>query len=162
MRMVTTGLLVLVLGLEGCVPRYRVPEPDCQVILYEMYVWRDGGSLGFVIGCEGRKTIRFVVDGKIHSPTAGYFFLETIHTDGPRGTMLPLGGEEEQRLLGHLSSWLHATFTEGELKRISEIADFRKITRDELRAWHVQRLVNNRSEFVEELKRREAKRQMGE
>ena len=129
-----------------------MPVLSPPINLYQVDVWRDGGSLGFVIGDRSAAKIQFVIDGKAGSQTRGWFFLNTTHTDYTKGIKLSLGGEEEQTLLLYLSSWLHTTFTDAELKRIAEITDFRDKPQAEFYAWHIQRLLQRRPEVLKRLK----------
>jgi hypothetical protein len=131
----------------------RVPILSPPIILYELYVWRDGGSLGFIIGDHSGIKIKFVVDYKEYSTTWGWFFLNTIHKDRGEGQQLPLGGTEEKQLLRYLSLWLESKFSKQEIDEISATKDFRNISKDQLYAFHVKRLLDNRDKVIERVKR---------
>ena len=83
-------LLVLLFPVVARVDTNKpsVPKLSPPIVLHELHVWRDGGSLGFVIGDQSARKIKFVVDGKIGSSTIGWFFLNTIHTDYGKGIQL--------------------------------------------------------------------------
>ena len=127
-------------------------------MLRELSVWRDGGSLGFVIGDQSGRKIKFVVDGKIGSSTVGWFFLNTIHTDYRKGIQLPLGGPEEKQLLNYLSLWLDSNFNRKELERLEATGKFPDSTKEEFKALHVKRLLDNRGKAIERIKKQREKK----
>jgi len=105
--------------------------------------------LGFVIGDRSERKIKFVVDGGIGSTTAGWFFLNVTNPgEKTKGIRLPLGGPDEKRLLHYLSLWLHANFDKKQLEQIEASKQLPNVTRKELDAWHVERLLDNRRKRV--------------
>ena len=154
-------LLILFLGLTlvGCQNgKYaantdsRVPRLSPPVNLVELHVWRDGGSLGFVVSDQSGTTISFLVDGKINSTTKGYIFLNTVYMDKAKGIQLPLGGKEESQLLSYLSSWLDSNFDRKKLDALFESPDFRNMPDAEFKAYHVKGLLENRQRMLQAIK----------
>jgi hypothetical protein len=146
-------LLLPVVAFGGTGAELSMPTLSPPIVLYEVHVWRDGGSLGFEIGDQSGNKISFVVDGKIGSATVGWFFLNTIHTDYGKGRQLPLGGEEEKQLLNYLSLWLDSKFDRKELEYVFSTTDFRDLTKDQFNAFHVKQLLDNRDKTIEKIKK---------
>jgi hypothetical protein len=146
-------LLLPVVAFGGTDAGLSMPTLSPPIVLYELHVWRDGGSLGFEIGDPSGNKIKFVVDGKIGSATVGWVFLNTIHTDYGKGRQLPLGGEEEKQLLNYLSLWLDSKFDRKELEYVFSTTDFRDLTKDQYNAFHVKRLLDNRDKAIEKIKK---------
>jgi hypothetical protein len=124
--------------------------------LEEFHVWRDGGSLSFIFLCADNSRLSFHLDGGVKSPTNGYFYIEDDETFQGNRILLPLGGVEENRLLSVMNSWLESKFSNERLKEIINSTDFRNMTQDEFRAWHIKHVVESRPRVVKELLKKES------
>jgi hypothetical protein len=135
----------------GCSTEEKSITIQCDepVVLKELFVYRDGGTLGFILDCADGNELRFCIDGKINSPTAGYFFVDVTHATQEGGVMLSKGGVEEGKLLSLLDSWLEANFTDEQTSRIAQSIDFNNMTKKEFRAWHIKRLIDGRKKLGE-------------
>jgi hypothetical protein len=146
-------LLLPVVAFGDTDAALSMPTLSPPIVLYELHVWRDGGSLGFEIGDQSGGKIKFFVDGKIESATVGWFFFNTIHTDYEKGRQLPLGEEEEKQLLNYLSLWLDSKFDRKKLEYVFSTTDFRDLTQDQFNAFHVKRLIDNRDKTIEKIRK---------
>ena len=127
-----------------------LPQLNPPIVLRDLRVWRDGGSLGFVLGDGLGKTITFTVDGKLGSPTPRSMFLGVTHRDDPGAQQLPLDGAQERQLLTYLALWLDAKFDRADLERVFNTVDSRQWTQEQLSAYHVKRLIETRSDQLRE------------
>ncbi len=125
----------------------RVPKLDEPINVKTLYVWRDGGSLGFVVNDSTGKNISFMVDGRIKSTTIGYVFLNTTHTSRAKGIMLPLFGKEECQLMNYLSSWLYSNYDEKTLDALFKSPDLKKMSKKDFKAFHITRLLKYRQKW---------------
>lgn len=150
-RSLSSTLVAMITVVFGCSNAHQegllYHEPFA---LDEFQVWRDGGSLSFVFLCGGGEKLSFRLDGRIGSPTAGYFFLEVNNSK----EKLPLGGTKEKSLIAVLEKWLDSKFTDDDLNRISNSTDFPNMTKDEFRAWHIKRVVDGRLKTIKHLNRK--------
>ena len=124
------------------------------MVLNELLVWRDGGSLGFVMEDADKERLCFCMDGSIGSATTGYFFLNVTHATEDGGIQLPLDGQREKQLLGYLKSWLETHFDMNDLDKTLASNNFQALTKDEFKAWHVGRVLKNRPDAVRLLRKR--------
>ena len=153
------ALLLLAVASPGVLAEVDAKEPidiprlTSPILLHELHVWRDGGSLGFVVGDQSGRKIKFVVNYKVGSSTRGWFFLNTIHTDYGKGVQLPLGGVEEKQLLKYLSLWLDDKFDRKELERISSTKDYRHWTKDQFSAVRVKQLLDHREKAIDDIRK---------
>ena len=140
--------LVVTIGicLCGCGDSNQKSSTNCPgpFDLEEFHVWRDGGSLSFVFLCADNSRLSFHLDGGVKSPTNGHFYIEDDEACQGNRELLPLGGVEEKRLLNVMNSWLESKFSNERLKRIINSTDFRNMTQDEFRAWHIKHIVDSR------------------
>ena len=130
----------------------RVPQLKAPITLVKLDVWRDGGSLGFVIRDAIDTNLSFMVDGKIGSSTRGHFFLYTEHIDFAKGVQLDLGGEEENQIIGYLALWLDANFDRKKLDVLFSHPDFRNMPKAEFNAYHVKHLIDNRQKMIQAIR----------
>ena len=138
-----THWLLLVLLLSPAIARAEAPLRP-PINLNELHVWRDGGSLGFKLSDADQHHISFCVDGKIGSPTAGYFFLGVTHATQNGAQKLDLGCDTEKKLVSYLEAWLATNFKPEQLLGISSTQNVGNLKQNEFKAWHVLRLVENR------------------
>ena len=125
----------------------RVPKLNSPIILKTLHVWRDGGSLGFVISGRMGKNISFMIDRRIGSNTKGYVFLNTTYNQRVKGIMLPIGGKEELQLMDYLSSWLYSNYDKKTLGILFKTPNFKTMSPKEFKAFHVSRLLKSRQKL---------------
>jgi len=140
--------LVVAIGIYlcGCADSRQKLHLNCAepIDLEEFHVWRDGGSLSWVFLCGDNSHLSIRLDGGINSPTNGYFYIEGNEAFQGNRILLPLGGVEEKRLLDIMNSWLESKFSNENVKQIINSVDFRNMTQDEFRAWHIKHLIDSR------------------
>jgi hypothetical protein len=143
--------------LCGCVESNRDFFVNCQdpVILEELLVHRDGGSLSFVFLCGDNNRLSFRLDGGARSSTRWHFYLDTDDVSKNNRMLLSLGGVEEERLLNVMESWLESNFSNEELERIVKSTDFRDTRQKEFRARRIKNLIDSRPRFIKDIKERE-------
>lgn len=139
--------------LCGCADSNRQFHVNCPepLVLEEFHPWRGVGSLSFVFLCGDNSRLSIYLSGGFDSQTRGYFYIEDDEAFHGNRMLLPLGGVEEKRLIDVMNLWLESKFSNEELERIMNLTDFRNMTEDEFRAWHIKRIIDSRPQVVEEL-----------
>jgi hypothetical protein len=144
--------ILLGIGCESNISKLYEIDLKHPMILEELHVWRDGGSLGFVMKDADGKRICFCLDGNVSSTTAGFFFVNVTYPTYNGSLQLSLDGNKERKILTHLRSWLETNFDLKELDKTFRSKSVGELTRDEFEAWHVKHLLDNRADVVKELK----------
>jgi hypothetical protein len=137
---------------DGGQPQISPTTLQAPIHLDELFVWRDGGSLGFKLSDANGRHLAFCVDGKFKSPTAGYFFLNVTYADQNGGQKLDLGSDTEKVLMSYLKSWLAANFKQERLAAILKAQGVGKPTKEEFNALHVLGLIDNRAKVIDRIR----------
>jgi hypothetical protein len=141
--------IALVLALFGCQQRTEPIRVDGAAALQppltlaELLVWRDGGSLGFVLRDATSTELRFCVAGPIPASIAGRWFIGATHPSHEGARIVDAGGDVERALKRALRAWVSQHYDRAEQEELVRSGWTEEIAQDKTRrgAWHVLRLL---------------------
>ncbi len=145
-RVAPAALVFVFLGCQQRVGAIRVDGSvslQPPLTLAELLVWRDGGSLGFVLRDAAGTELRFCVAGPIPASVAGRWFIGATHPSHEGARIIDAGGGVENALRRALQVWVSQHYNQAEQDELLRSGWTPEIAQDKTRreAWHVLRLL---------------------
>ena len=144
--------LALVFAFFGCQQRPEAMRVDDSVslqpplTLVELLVWRDGGSLGFVLRDATSTELRCCVAGPIPADIAGRWFMGATHPLHEGARIVDAEGGVEKALKQVLQVWVSQHYDQPEQDELLRSGWTQAIAQSKTRrdAWHVLRLLRRK------------------
>ncbi len=110
------------------------------VRMIDVLYYRDGGTTGFIVEVNGIEE-RFCLDGRVESISGPqrHVYLNATHPSQDGAKEIPIGGDEEARILSILSTYLDSELSAEEQSRLLEDPD-RKFSLHLTKLWWTLRV----------------------
>ncbi|MFH1902285.1 MAG: hypothetical protein ABIK26_08545 [Candidatus Omnitrophota bacterium] len=139
-------MISLLLG--GCVAseiEHNI-ELSSPVVVQEVIYFEDGGTTGIVLKDSAERIFKFCLDGRMDivdfdEPKTRYIYINAIYPTDDGAKSIPVGEEQEKRILEILQEYISNNITEDERKKLLDIKTVTGYSQKEIDNFRILRVI---------------------